>query len=150
MPTAARLFALFGFAAMAFFATEIYKPLLPRGTPMGLFTPVNMALAGIAGWSVMGRLAGQGWAMAAVSGLRTTAVAVFYALLTWAGVEMLERSLDKRYDGPVEALQQMVALVIDYARLGLTDPQVPVAILGGGILAGFLSEWAARQGRQTA
>ncbi len=150
MPNAARLFALFGLAAMAFFATEIYKPLLPEGTPMGRFTPVNMIVAAIVGWRVMGRLAGQGWAMAVTSGLRASGVTLFYVLFIWSFVKMIGNSISKRYDGPVEALQQMIAIALDYARLGLTDPQVPVAIFGGGILAAFLAEWAARQGRQLA
>jgi len=150
MPNAARLFALFGFAAMAFFATEMYKPLLPEGTQMGKFTPVNMIIAAIVGWRVMGRLAGQGWPLAVTSGLRTSVVTLFYVLFIWSFVEMIGNSVSKRYDGPVEALQQMVAIAIDYARLGLTDPQVPVAIFAGGILAAFLAEWAARQGRQIA
>ncbi|MEE4120922.1 MAG: TrgA family protein [Paracoccaceae bacterium] len=150
MPTATRLFAFLGFAAMAFFATELYKPLLPEGTRMGMFTPLNMLVAGIAGWMVMGRLAGHGWPMALTSGLRTTAVALFYVLFIWSGIEMFDRATDMRYDGPVEALQQMVALAIAYVQLGLTDPQVPVAVVGGGILAGFLAEWASRQAQQAA
>lgn len=145
MPTAAKLFAMFGFAAMAFFATEIYKPLLPEGTQMDMFTPINMAVAGLAGWMVMGRLAGRGYVTAASSGVRTSAVALFYVLFIWSGVEMLRNSVRMRYDGPVEALQAMVALAIDYARLGLTDPQVPIALLCGGILAAVLSEWASRR-----
>jgi hypothetical protein len=148
MPTAARLFALFGFAVMAFFATEFYKPLLPEGTPVGKFTPVNMIVAGLMGWTVMGRLAGQGWILAVTSGLRTSAVILFYVLFIWSGVRMLANSVDLRYDGPVEALQQMMAIALNYARLGLTDPQVPIAVVGGGILAAFLAEWAARQGQQ--
>ena len=145
MPTAAKLFAMFGFAAMAFFATEIYKPLLPEGTQMGMFTPINMAVAGLAGWLVMGRLAGRGYVTAASSGVRTAAVALFYVLFIWSGVEMLEHSVSMRYDGPVEALQAMIALAVDYARLGLSDPQVPIVLLSGGILAAFLAEWASRR-----
>jgi hypothetical protein len=150
MPTAARLFGLFGFAAMAFFATEIYKPLLPEGTPMGKFTPLNMMIAGLFGWRLTGRLAGQGWLPALTAGLYTTAVVLFYVLFLWSFVEMIGQATDMRYDGPVEALQQMVAIALTYVQLGLTDPQVPVTIVVGGVLAALLSEWAARQGRQPA
>jgi hypothetical protein len=145
MPTAARLFALLGFAGVAFFATEIYKPLLPEGTQMGKFTPMNMVIGAIAGWGVMGRLAGAGWVAAVGSGLRTSAVMLFYVLFLWSALEMLGRSIAKRYDGPVEALQAMLALGLEYVQLGLTDPQVPIALFVGGMLAGLLSEWAARQ-----
>lgn len=145
MPTAAKLFALIGFAAMGFFATEIYKPLLPEGTQMGMFTPVNVIVAALCGWFVTGRLAGKGYYAAAGAGVRTAAVALFYVLLIWSGWEMLQRSMDLYYDGPAEALQEMMGLLAEYVMLGLTDPQVGIALLIGGILAAFLSEWAARQ-----
>jgi hypothetical protein len=145
MPTAARLFATVGFAAVAFLATDIYKPLLPEGTQMGMFTPINVGLGAIMGWTIMGRLAGQGYAAAISSGLRTSAVLLFYALFCWSFLEMLERSMRLYYDGPVEALQEMVAMAYDYVLLGLTDPQVPIALFAGGIGAGLLSEWSSRQ-----
>lgn len=145
MPTAARLFAMLGFAAMAFFVTELYKPLLPEGTQMGMFTPINVAVGALAGWMVMGRLAGYGYVAAVSSGLRTALTALFYALFIWSANEMLQRSMDMRYDGPVEALQQMLVLGVDFVKLGLTDPQVPIALFAGGLCAAFLSEWAARE-----
>ncbi|MEM6741385.1 MAG: TrgA family protein [Pseudomonadota bacterium] len=145
MPTAARLFAAIGFAVMAFFATEVYKPLLPEGTQMDLFTPINVAIGALCGWLVMGRVAGRGYMPAMSHGLRTSVYTLFYVLFIWSGLEMYERSVSLHYEGPFEALQEMVKLSIEYIQLGLTDPQVPVALLLGGILAAFFAEWASRQ-----
>ncbi len=145
MPTAARLFAAFGFALMAFIATEIYKPLLPEGTQMDMFSPINMAVAALVGWMVMGKVAGRGYVVAVSHGLRTAIYTLFYVLFIWSGLEMFERSTSLHYEGPFEALQAMVGLSIEYVQLGMTDPQVPIALLLGGILAAFFAEWASRQ-----
>jgi hypothetical protein len=145
MPTAARLFAALGFAAMAFFASEVFKPLLPEGTQVGLLSIINTGIGLLAGWLVMGRLAGRGYRAAMGSGVRTAAVALFYVLIVWSLYEMLRRSLRKLYDGPVDALKAMAELMADYVQLMVSDPQVPIVLLGGGILAAFLSEWASKR-----
>ena len=145
MPTAARLFAALGFAAMAVFASEVFKPLLPEGTQVGLLSLVNSAIGLLAGWLVMGRLAGRGYRAAMGSGVRTAAVALFYVLIVWSLYEMLRRSLRKLYDGPMEALKAMTELMSDYVMLMISDPQVPVILVAGGILAAFLSEWASKR-----
>ena len=145
MPTAAKLFAAIGFAMVAFFASEIYKPLLPEGTQVGRLTQINTLIGAFCGWMIMGRLAGKGNYAAIGSGIRTIAVALFYVLVLWAGVEMLERSTSLHYEGPTEALTAMMELVAEYFMLMLSGPEVPVVLLCGGTLAAFLSEWASER-----
>jgi hypothetical protein len=145
MPTAAKLFAAIAFGFVAFFASEIYKTLLPDGTQSGLLSPINTLVGIFCGWMIMGRLAGRGYYSAAGSGVRTIAVALFYALLIWSCYEMLKRSMGMRYEGPMDALAAMMALIADYFQLMLTDPQMPIVLLVGGILAAFLAEWASER-----
>lgn len=145
MPTAARLCAAIGFALMAFFASEIYKPLLPEGTQVGLLSLVNAGIGFLSGWLVMGRLAGKGYYTAAGSGLRTVFVILFYVLFTWSLVEMLIRSFRKIYKGPMDALKAMTELAFDYAALLGQDPQVAIVLIAGSVLAAFFSEWASRE-----
>ncbi|PRY24853.1 hypothetical protein CLV78_10224 [Aliiruegeria haliotis] len=142
MPTAAKLFASIAFALVAFFASEVFKPLLPEGTNAGMLTPVNTFVGLLCGWMVMGRLAGKGYYAAAGSGVRTVAVILFYVLVIWAGIEMVERSTQMHYEGPTAALVGMMDLVAEYFRLMISDPQVPIVLLAGGVLAAFLAEWA--------
>ncbi|MDV7144439.1 TrgA family protein [Tropicimonas sp. TH_r6] len=145
MPTAAKLFAAIGFALVAFFASEIYKPLLPEGTQTGMLSMVNTVIGALVGWSVMGRLAGKGRYAAIGTALRTIAVFLFYVLVLWAGVEMLERSTSLHYEGPTEALTAMMELIAEYFLLMISEPEVPIVLVGGGILAAFLSDWAAER-----
>lgn len=145
MPTAAKLFAAVAFAVVAFFASEVYKPLLPEGTQFGLLTPVNALVGMFSGWLIMGRLAGRGYYSAAGSGVRTIGIMLFYVLLIWACYEMLKRSTRMYYDGPTEALTAVMDLIAKYFMLMVSDPQVPIVLICGGILAAFLSEWAAER-----
>ena len=145
MPTAAKLFAAFGFALVAFFASEVYKPLLPEGSQLGLMTPINTAIGAFCGWANMGRLVGRGNYAAIGGAVRTVGVMLFYVLLLWATVEMLERSVSLHYEGPTEALAAMMNLVAEYFLLMLSSPEVPIVLLFGGVLAAFLSEWASER-----
>ena len=145
MPTAARLFAAIGFAMMVFFASEVFKPLMPEGTQMGMLTLVNTVIGWLTGWLIMGRLAGRGYYSAAGYGLRTAAVALFYILLAWSLYEMVRRSMRKIYDGPMDALKAMTGLMAEYFQIMISDPQVPILLVVGGILAAFFAEWASER-----
>ncbi|MDT0683322.1 TrgA family protein [Roseicyclus sp. F158] len=144
MPTAAKLVAAIGFALMAYIASEAFKPLLPEGTRVHLLSPVNAGIGALSGWLVMGRLAGRGYREAVSSGLRTAAVAAFYILTGWAACEMIRKSMRLLYDGPMEALVAMMGMIGEYAIMAATDPWTALIIVGGGVVAACLSEWAAR------
>lgn len=145
MPTAAKLFAAMAFGVVAFFASEIFKPVLPEGTQYGLLSPINALVGLLAGWYVMGPLTGRGYAAASGAGVRTVGITLFYVLVIWAFEEMLTRSTRMYYDGPVDALAGMTDLIAEYFLLMISDPQVPLVLLVGGMLAAYLSEWASER-----
>ncbi|MGC9419191.1 MAG: TrgA family protein [Rhodovulum sp.] len=147
MPTAAKLVAALLYAAVAWFASDAIVPLFPEGTDLGSFAMVNTVIGGLTGWLVMGGLAGEGYGLAVASGLRTTAVLVFYALLFHAVYEMLHRATRMRYDGVMEALTAVVELMGKYGLMVVTSPVVMGILIGGGVLAGLAVEWAARRWR---
>lgn len=144
MPTSSRLFAALGFAVMIFFASEIYKGYLPEGVQVAMLSVVNVVVAFICGWKFMGHRVGKGYWAAAGYGLSTMAISLLYILLIWSIYEMLRRSLRKLYDEPMEAIKAAAELMSDYALLMFTDPQVPIVIVVGGILAAMLAEWMYR------
>lgn len=145
MPTAAKLVAALLFAALAWFASDALVPSFPEGTDLGAFAYVNAGIAALAGWLVMGRLAGAGYAVAVTSGVRTTAVFVFYALLFHAVYEMLRQSVRMRFDDTFEALQGMIALMGKYGLIVVTSPVAMGILLIGGVAAGLVVEFAARR-----
>ncbi|GAA0311282.1 TrgA family protein [Rhodovulum strictum] len=145
MPTAAKLVAALLFAAVAWFTSDALVPVFPEGTNLGKFTYVNTAIGLLAGWLVMGRLAGEGYGVAVASGVRTSAVLAFYALLAHSIYEMLRMATRLRFDGIMDALTGTVELM---ARNGLMLVTAPVAmgiLVGGGILAAIVVEFIAHR-----
>lgn len=142
MPTAGKLFGAICFAVLAWLVSGLIPPLLPEGTPTGLLQPVNTAVGFIMGWTLLGRNAGDGL-VASVGHSSTTAVAiVFWCLLIWAGETMLDRSMRLLYDGPVEALQDLAVIAIDYGRT-IATTEVITAVVIGTLVSALVTETAA-------
>ncbi|MDW4551412.1 TrgA family protein [Defluviimonas sp. D31] len=144
MPTAAKLFAAFAFAVVAFFAAEVFKPHMPEGTQFGYFSFVSALIGVVAGWRVMGPDAGRGNWMAVNSGIKTSACAVGLALLIFSTYEMLRLAFRPAYKSPMEAVVGIFELAVEYS-ISLIAWDVLVVLVVGGALAGLLSEWAARR-----
>lgn len=144
MPTAARLFAALAFMAVGFFAAETYRLGLPQGQAWGHSSLVAALLGLILGWSVMGRLTGQGMPHAMAGGLRTSFLLAVSALGLFSVIEMGKRSLMKRYDGVFDALLGIVDLFFRYAA-GIFQPQPILVLILGGMLGGALAEWSGRR-----
>jgi len=104
MPTAARAMAAVLFAVLAWYVSGLIVPLFPENTDMGFFTEVNAGLGLICGWRIAGPRGGTGYVSAISYGLTTTVALVVVALFTHSSVVMIENSLRKFYDTPVEAV----------------------------------------------
>ncbi|TCM83349.1 TrgA family protein [Rhodovulum steppense] len=141
MPTAAKLVAALLFAAVAWFTSDALVPLFPEGTPLGKFAYVNTGIGALAGWFVMGRLAGEGYGVAVASGVRTSVVLAFYALLFHSVYEMLRMATRLRFDGIMDALTGTVALMGKNGLMLVTAPVAMGILVGGGIVAAFVVEF---------
>lgn len=144
MPTASKLIAALLFGALAWFASDLVRPLLPEGTQDGKFAPLNAAVGFLMGWTIMGRRVGQSMRMSLGYGLTTATITVFWCLLIWSGFLMVEASMRLRYNGPMHALQNMGVMMIDYARL-MATPTVVGSLVVGGLVFGWLTEQVARR-----
>ena len=144
MPTGGKLVGAICFAILAYFISDLIKPLLPEGTAVGWFSPVNAVIGMMMGWSIMGRGAGETYRQAFGYGFTTLAGIVFWGLVAWSGYEMLKRSMRLYYDGPVEALQEMAALFVEYGRLAAVQEVIIPAVVGT-IFFAWLTEYFARR-----
>ncbi|MGB3148795.1 MAG: TrgA family protein, partial [Paracoccaceae bacterium] len=116
MPTAARLFAAFGLAMVGYFTAEIYKPHAPEGTQFGAFSTVSAVLGLIFGWRSIGPEIGRGYKVSGNVGLRGAIILLVAALLVFSFEHMLVLALRRTYDGPMEALVDIVSIAIDYLQ----------------------------------
>ena len=144
MPTAPKLIAALLFGALAFFVSDLVKPLLPEGTQFGLFSLVNTLVGVLMGWRISGARAGLSIQTSLGFGLTTGVVTVFWCLFIWSGYVMIQASMRMRYDGPLQALQDMGVLMIEYAQTIATVP-ILGSILVGSLFFGWLTEQVSRR-----
>ncbi len=144
MPTANQLVAALCLAILGAVVAELIKPQMPEGMDFGHFTLVAAALGLVTGWRTIGRKAGRG--MAINNGITGVILLVVNGLLVFGATEMLYRALDRRYADPIEALEQIVAIALEYA-LYLTDPKVIGVLVAGAFISGPLTEFAYRRWR---
>jgi hypothetical protein len=144
MPTAPKLVAALLFGALAFFVSDLIKPLLEEGTQMGWFSLVNPIVGAVMGWRISGARAGHSIRASLGYGITTVAATVFWCLFIWAGYLMVEASMRLRYDGPMEALQDMGAMMIEFART-MSTPTVLGSLLVGALFFGWLTEQVSRR-----
>jgi len=132
------------FAGLAYFLTDLIKALLPEGTQFGWFSQINALIGFAMGWTVLGKGAGKSYRNAFGYGFTTLFATVFWCLTFWAGYEMLRRSMRMYYDGPVQALQEMTQLFIEYGKIGaVQDVMVPAVV--GTIFVSWFTEFFARR-----
>lgn len=144
MPTASKLVAALLFGALAFFVSDLVKPLLEEGTQVGLFSLVNTLVGVLMGWRISGARVGYSMQASLGYGITTVAATVFWCLFIWAGYLMVESSMRLRYDGPMEALQDMGAMMIEFAQT-MATPTVIGSLVIGGLFFGWLTEQVSRR-----
>jgi hypothetical protein len=146
MPTAAKLFSAVAFAIAAYVAADVYKLGVPDRTVWGAFNLISAAIGMLCGWLVMGGLAGRGYRAAIGYGLRTMVTVVFWILLAFSTYMMIMRSMNKVYDGPMEALVGIFDLMIENAA-PMANTTMIGTLFAGGIVSGMIVEWVGRRWR---
>jgi len=144
MLTVPKLIAALFFAALGYFAGDLVKPLLPEGTRTVWLNETLAVLGLISGWRMSGSRAGFGTRSGLGYGLTSAGLIAFWGVFFFSGEKMLQYSLDKRFDGPMEALRSMVEFMLDFSVL-IAVPTVIGAAIFGGLFGGWLTEWVAKR-----
>ncbi len=144
MPTGSKIVAALVFAGLSWIISGFIPALLPEGTPTPMLQPVNAAVGFIMGWRVLGRNAGDGVVRSVGHASTTTVAVIFWCVIIWSGELMLTRSMRLLYNGPIEALQDMAVLAIDYIKL-LGSPDIIIGLLVGTVVCAMLTESASRR-----
>lgn len=144
MPTAARGVSALLMAGLAWIASEMIRPLMPEATAFGIFNYVNVALALVCGWRIVGRRLGFGWRTGISAGLSGVAALVFWAVFVQSLYKMLGMALDRRLKGVMDALTTIFEIAADYGLILLNGPLIGV-LVAGGVLIGLIGEWVSRR-----
>ena len=99
MPTAAKMFAAACLGALAWYASQVFRPLMPDGTDFGWFDYTNTILGLAAGWFVVGTRVGRSYRESFSAGLTGAAALVVWSLFLHSLGEMLKFALQRRYEG---------------------------------------------------
>lgn len=145
MPTAARLVAAIAYAAVAYLASESFKPLLPEGTKIGYLSEINAFIGLLCGWFIMGRLVGPRHGNILAMGFRSTASMLFYILLFHSLWQMLRLSMRLHYDGPMDAVIGVFEQAYEYGIMVVTSVEVMAILLIGGAIGAYLANWINRR-----
>lgn len=144
MPTAAKLVAAGVFFIVGWIAANAYVPILGVGAAAGFFRELVGLLGALIGWRVMGAEAGNGYRQAIGSGLKTSILLVFFALLLFSVREMVFLSMKMRYDGPMNAVLDVFKLMLERGQELATGAIIGTLVIGG-IIGGIITEKASRR-----
>ncbi|HHB80865.1 MAG TPA: TrgA family protein [Aliiroseovarius sp.] len=146
MPTTSRLVAAILMAGRAWSGAQNARAYVPEGKPVGLFAPVSAAIGVGTGWFWTGRQIEKGAASGMSLGFVGAGIALFWVVVGFSGYEMVQRAMKLRYHGPVEGLEDMVGIAVDYLR-----DQARLDVMGllglGGAVIGAIVQWVARRFR---
>ncbi|SMR71700.1 hypothetical protein SAMN04488030_1030 [Aliiroseovarius halocynthiae] len=144
MPTAAKFISAVILAAIGWMCAEMVKPLMPEGSDPRYFSQTCAIAGWLVGWFYLGPRADRELGTMGSNAGTTTFVQVIFTLFIFSFVEMIERSLKKRYDGPIEGLQDIFVIGGEMMLEYTTAEIVAVAILGG-FIASKVAFYAARK-----
>ena len=139
MPTAARFIAALCLAVLAWVVSEQIKPLFDEDKAFGNFNFINLAIAVVIGWQVIGSLAGRGLSAAINNGLTGGIVLVFWCLLAHSAIRMIEISMRGRYDGAFEAFAAIFEIMVENRILIGTQLIIGTLVIGS-IATGVIAE----------
>lgn len=143
MPTAARLTAAIAFAIVGYFIFTTMVPLYGEDVVPSYLLPLSVAVGLWAGWVLCGANAhtipkGVG------TGITAVLAQAFWILLIISFVKMIDRSIRKRYDGPIEAISDVFQLMYDdLLRFGTVE--MGTVLLVGGLAAGIASGYMGKK-----
>jgi len=144
MPTAARIVAAVLLAALGWFVSELIKPLFPPEQQTGWFSEANAVIGFLVGWVFMGKRAGDTYSGALGYGLTGAVLLVIWGLFLHSFYEMIEKSLRKQYDQPLEAVVAIFEIMIKHAPV-LINPIVIGTLLIGSMIIGVIVEFVGRR-----
>lgn len=144
MPTTGKAVAALGLAVIAWYASEMIRPLMPEGTSFGWFNEFNVFLALIVGWVVIGTRLNRGYMDGISAGLTGVVALVFWALFFQSLNEMLRLALENRYSGPVEGIVSIFEIAFDFGSKIVYMPLIVWLVVGGAVL-GLICEWVAKR-----
>ena len=144
MPTAGKLAGAVAFFIYGWYLATLATPLFPESNPPDFFGPLCLGIGILCGWIIVGRRAGRGYNAAFGNGLTGAAAFVFWVIFLLSFHTMIQQALRRLYDGPMEALTDVFALMLEQGQ-DLADVNLIVNATVGGIVGAWITEYFAKR-----
>ena len=144
MPTAGRLAAAIALAVLGGIIAYRLEPAFPEGGIPGYWLPLCLGAGIWAGWVVIGKRTGRGYSSAVGNGITGTLAMGFWILFIMSFTDMIQKSLRRLYDGPMEALVNVFEIMTEYATI-LYSNDLAMVLAVGAVIVGVFSEFVAKR-----
>lgn len=144
MPTAAKLVSAILLAAIGWLCAELVKPLMPEGSDLTYLAPTCAAVGLVVGWGFLGPRADRGLGTAGSNAATIIVVQTFCTLFVFSFSEMISNSLRRRYDGAVEAVQDIFVIGYETA-IEFTTAEIAATAILGAFITSTCAFYAARK-----
>jgi ATP-dependent Lon protease len=98
----------------------------------------------VVGWGMAGARARTTWSNAVAYGLTAAASMVMSGLIIYGILKMVRQSTRRVYEGPVEAMVDVVRIIVEDAGKYLAQPEILLTLAVGGVVCGLITEWVGR------
>ncbi|MCF7700791.1 TrgA family protein [Loktanella sp. M215] len=139
MPTMGRLAGAIFFGIVGGVLAWLLVPFFEETRTPKLWFPLCGVVGVLIGWIFVGPRTGQGTGVAIGTGLTGAILVAFWVLFLLSGSDMIRVSMRGRFDGPMDAVVGTFGIMAEYAQQ-FYAPVILVALLGGGIVAGLLTD----------
>lgn len=144
MPTAGRLAGALAFLIYGWYIAGRLVPFFPEGKPPSFLMPLCIVIGIICGWKVVGARAKKGYQAAIGNGLTGAAAFSFWIIFFVSLNQMIRKALRRFYDGPMEGVVDIFALMVDLGK-DLLDVNLILSVAIGGIIAAWIAEYFAQR-----
>ena len=150
MPTGAKLISAAFYGFLTYIAAHIvhhtFEVEIGYEQDFGLFKEITAVIGGLVGWKVQGPRVGEGYYLAIQGGFITSVAIVFWGLVLWALVEMINESMKMKYKGAMHAIKDSFMIAIEYAKT-IAVPEFIITMAVGALIGGILAEYTSSRFR---
>ncbi|MDJ0627266.1 MAG: TrgA family protein [Rhodobacter sp.] len=145
MPTAPKLIAAVLLSGLGYWVALLALAYVPDHVPVGAVAPITAGLGLLWGWRFLGRGVGRGVTTSVGIGVTAAVALALSAILLISFIQMIKRSLRLSYGDPFQALQDWIAISLEYSSSYVLQADVISALLVGGLVSGLLCELTGRR-----
>lgn len=144
MPTFARLTGAILFGLLALYFAYSASPYFPEAQQPSYWYLLTGGVGVLCGWILVGTRAGAGYPSGIGAGITGGVAILFWVFFLMSFSDMIEKSLRKSYDGPIEAVINVFQLMVDWFMV-FAVVELGVLMAVGSVVGGFITEFVGKR-----